>query len=384
MFMNIIKIKKLILKTRFIGYFLLFGIISWFLFNFLLNKQSTILYKYFIEKPSSYNVERAKRLASSVYKSFKQEVSIPSINNIEKFIEKYNNIPFLSVNFIYTDKDGILKSIFGNVEKINILEAKYVYSITYLEEDIGTLIIHDIKKEYEKGIHEYQHIIYITKIFFVIFLVMLLFIFLFREYNTIIREKRKIAEYQAVHDGLTGLYTQKYFKEYLEKEIERSQRYKYPISLILCDIDYFKKFNDTYGHLEGDRVLQIISNIIKKNVRSSDIVARYGGEEFAILLIETRIDPLKDINNIQDSLMKQTIEIAERIKEEIEYTKISIEDKKVNATISMGISLYNSIKKYKITTLIKEADMALYKSKEGGRNQITFFDAQTKQFEKIL
>ena len=91
-------------------------------------------------------------------------------------------------------------------------------------------------------------------------------ILIYREYSSKIEQEKRVAEYQAVHDGLTGLYTQKYFKEHLEREISRSHRYKRPISLIMCDVDHFKEFNDTYGHLSGDLALKTVARIIDESV----------------------------------------------------------------------------------------------------------------------
>ncbi|MFH1837251.1 MAG: GGDEF domain-containing protein [Candidatus Omnitrophota bacterium] len=371
-----------VLKTRFIAYLLLFSVISWFLFNFLLNRQGAIMHRYFIEKPASYNLERAERLASSIYQSFRQEVSNPTLDNIQSFITKYNDIPFLSVNFVYRGEDALMHSILNEVQEIDILRAEYVYPINYSNKEIGTLLIYDINKEYKKGLEEYTHMINVTKLFFALLLFLLLSMVLFREYNNIIEHQKRIAEYQAVHDGLTGLYTHKYFKECLEKEIHRAERYKNPLSLIMCDVDYFKKFNDTYGHLAGDAVLKSVSHIIAGNVRSFDIVGRYGGEEFAILIVESNLEKTENITKRLKSLIEQAVEIAERIKEEVEQTQITIDRKNAGVTLSMGVSSYSGYTGYDPNELIDEADQALYRSKENGRNQITLYDPAKKEFKK--
>ncbi|RKY41731.1 MAG: hypothetical protein DRP85_05200 [Candidatus Makaraimicrobium thalassicum] len=374
--------KLSIFKTRFIVYLISLSVISWFLFNFLLNRQSLIMHKYFIEKPTSYNLERAERLASSIYQSFKKEVPVPSLENIQNFIDKYNDIPFLNVNFIYQDDKGLMRSVVEDVKEIDILSAEYVYPVKYGDREMGTLLVYDINKEYKRGLAEYNHMITVTRIFFTILLFLLLSVLLFREYSSLIEHKKRIAEYQAVHDGLTGLYTQKYFKEHLEKEVARSQRYKRPLSLIMCDIDYFKGFNDLYGHLAGDKVLQTVARIIADNVRASDIVVRYGGEEFAVLLIETGFEDAKNIAMRLKKLTNQALEIADRIKEKVEQTQLDIEHKKVGVTISMGLSSYKGDAEYKAEHFIGEADHALYESKNSGRNKITLFDPETKKFIK--
>ena len=377
------RMKFSIFKTRFIAYLLFLSVISWFLFNFLLNTQSTIMYKYFIERPTTYNLERAERLASSIYQSFRQEVpSPPGLENIKVFIDKYNDIPFLSVNFIYQDSDGGMKSVLSGAKEIDILSAEYVYPIKYGDRDIGTLLVYDINKEYRRGLEEYRHMINITRIFFAILLLLLLSVLLYREYSAKIENEKRIAEYQAVHDGLTGLYTQKYFKEHLEREISRSKRYKSPLSLVMCDIDHFKHFNDTYGHLAGDKALKTVARIIAENVRSSDIVARYGGEEFAILLMEAGMEEAASVAKRLKSLADEALEVADRIKERVQTTPIDVDHEKASVTVSMGISSYNGRDDYKPEYLISEADHALYESKNSGRNIITVFNPQTNKFDQ--
>ncbi|MGD2279357.1 MAG: GGDEF domain-containing protein, partial [Candidatus Omnitrophota bacterium] len=159
------------------------------------------------------------------------------------------------------------------------------------------------------------------------------------------------------------------------------QRYKRPISLIMCDIDFFKRFNDTYGHLAGDEILRTVSRIITENVRASDIVARYGGEEFAILLMETGLKEAQSIAKRLKTLMDQSIEVAERIKDKVETTHISLDHKEVGVTLSMGLSSYDGHEDYKPEYLISEADHALYESKDGGRNLLTVFNPETKEFK---
>lgn len=338
------------------------------------------MYRYFIEKPSNYNLERAERLASSIYQSFKKEISSPSLENILGFIEKYNGIPFLSVNFIYQDTAGIMQSVLQSAKTIDILSAEYVYPIKYGDKETGTLIIYDINKEYKKGLKEYDNIINLTRLFFAILLFLLLSLLVSREYSLKIGHLKRLAEYEAVHDGLTCLYTQKYFKESLEKEIERARRYNYPLSLIMCDIDHFKEFNDSYGHIAGDKAIRGVAGIIKNNVRSSDIVARYGGEEFAVLLLETGETAALTIAKRLKSLTAQAVDIAVRIKEKVQKTPIAVENAQKEITLSIGISTYTGNPDFKAEYFISEADRALYESKTSGRNLITLFDPVLKKF----
>lgn len=375
--------KFLFLKTRFVLYFVLLSLMSWFLFNFMLNKQSTIMYNYFIEKPAGYNLERAERLASSIYQSFKNEVASPNLPEIKTFIDKYNDIPFLSVNFIYRDDEGLMQSVL-EVKEIDILSAEYVYPIRNGSQEIGTLMVYDINKEYKKGLLEYNHMLNITRTSFAGLLFLILFLLLYREYSAKIEEQKRIAEYRAVHDGLTGLYTHKYFKDLLKHEVDRSKRYKSPLSLIMCDIDYFKNFNDTCGHLAGDTAIQTVARIIADNVRTSDIVARYGGEEFAILLLETGFDEAKNIAKRIKNLTDQAVEIAARIKDEVAATPLTIKSEEKHITMSMGVASYGGKDDYKPEYLISEADHALYESKNNGRNLITLFNSETKKFERYV
>lgn len=154
-------------------------------------------------------------------------------------------------------------------------------------------------------------------------------------------------------DGLTGLFNHRMFQEYLRSEMERAARYKRSLSLLMFDIDFFKKFNDKYGHPVGDEVLRMVSNTIKKLIRVSDKAFRYGGEEFCILLPET-------------SAPNGSI-FAERLRKTIESNK-SVQGG-LSVTISIGIAEFN--KNETAENLIDRADKALYVSKEGGRNRVT-------------
>ncbi len=163
-------------------------------------------------------------------------------------------------------------------------------------------------------------------------------------------------------DGLTQIFNRRYFDESLQREWQRGRREKSKISLILCDIDYFKIYNETYGHLGGDSCLQKVAQEIKRQVkRPSDVVARYGGEEFVILLPNTNL--------------KGALTLAEMIRNAIETMNISHENSLVSdhVTLSMGVSckIPEQIEQYK--ELIKEADDALYEAKENGRNCICYW-----------
>lgn len=159
-------------------------------------------------------------------------------------------------------------------------------------------------------------------------------------------------------DGLTNLWNQRYFKDYLTKEIDKSKRYKNKLSLIMMDVDFFKKFNDTYGHQTGDIVLKTVAALLIKNVRNTDVAARYGGEEFAIIMPMT------------DELGAKIF--AERLRKNIEELKIlDINGNPVRkVTASLGVASYED---GALSDFIEKTDMALYTCKERGRNVSTSY-----------
>jgi diguanylate cyclase (GGDEF)-like protein len=161
----------------------------------------------------------------------------------------------------------------------------------------------------------------------------------------------------ALRDGLTCLYNHRYFYEALESQILNSQRYKHPISILLLDIDHFKKVNDTYGHPAGDHVLKEISQVLVTLVRRCDIVARYGGEEFAVILPETGTASAKVL--------------AQRLRRGVEQLKVKYNNTLISVTISIGLA-GSDIDGIEVTreSLIVKSDHALYKAKWHGRNRV--------------
>lgn len=188
-------------------------------------------------------------------------------------------------------------------------------------------------------------------LFVVLFTLLMEAVFLFRP--MIIRLIRFTEELLrlATHDGLTQLYNQSYFIERAHVEAARAKRSKQPLSLMIIDIDFFKKINDTYGHSAGDRVLRVFAEQLSHLVRPMDATGRVGGEEFAIILPDT---PLHEATFI-----------AERICHYIQTHPVPIdEENKVNITISIGVTEFVE----DIDTTIKSADNALYRAKKAGRN----------------
>jgi len=157
---------------------------------------------------------------------------------------------------------------------------------------------------------------------------------------------------------MTKLKIHHYFHASLLEEIERSVKYRRPLSLIMLDIDNFKIFNDTYGHSAGDVVLVNVAKIIKESIRQMDIAARYGGEEFALILPKTEIN--------------EAIIVAERIRETIEKCAVNYENKKLMVTASIGLTQYDADMDKMRNSFLDRADRALYLSKENGRNIVSF------------
>ncbi len=183
----------------------------------------------------------------------------------------------------------------------------------------------------------------------------MLFNFSFQAFQAITMQQ-EIMRY-ATTDGLTGLHNHRVFREKLHEEIERSKRYVRDISLLMLDIDHFKKFNDTYGHQSGDTVLKTVSELIRNNIRNTDFGARYGGEEFAVILPETS-GPQARI-------------VAERLRTSISghvFTLGSGEQQRV--TVSLGYATFPRDADAD-EVLIKRADESLYASKHQGRNRVT-------------
>lgn len=160
----------------------------------------------------------------------------------------------------------------------------------------------------------------------------------------------------AITDGLTKLYNSRYFYNQIDLEVDRSNRYHHTLSLLLLDIDHFKVYNDTYGHLEGDKVLVRIGEVIKTCLRKMDTAYRYGGEEFTVILPETN--------------GQEAVHVADRIRSSIEkevFLPDSGQENKI--TISIGVTEY--IAAERISALVERADKAMYISKENGRNRIS-------------
>lgn len=168
----------------------------------------------------------------------------------------------------------------------------------------------------------------------------------------------------ATMDALTGLNNRRQFEVRLKEEYSSANRQNTPLCAIMIDIDFFKKFNDTYGHAIGDTVLRTTANVIKEQLREYDIPSRYGGEEFCILLPQTNIDEAKIV--------------AERLRTSVENKKIEIQTNKneqikhISVTISVGLAQLDI--KDMADDLYMKADRALYEAKEQGRNRVVVYE----------
>ncbi|HAW49627.1 TPA: hypothetical protein DCX16_01550 [bacterium] len=163
-------------------------------------------------------------------------------------------------------------------------------------------------------------------------------------------------EILATRDELTHVFNFRYFSEALEKSFEIAKKRNRPLSMIMLDFDHLKFVNDTYGHVQGNRLIKTISRLIEKGVREGDIVGRFGGDEFGIIL--------------QDTSLEIAYNVSERIRRLIAEHKIFIENKPLSLTASLGISGFPSKDVHSPSDLIKIADTCLYRAKQEGRNKV--------------
>lgn len=167
----------------------------------------------------------------------------------------------------------------------------------------------------------------------------------------------------SARDALTGLYNRWYVMEKIESEMNRSIRHGSPVSLIMLDIDHFKRVNDSFGHSAGDRVLRSVGQVLRDSCRVYDVAGRYGGEEFCIVLPETRVG--------------STTVVAERIRERLATSRFEVGADSVIVTASIGIAGVDAAEvegALSSSTLIDRADQALYSAKHHGRNRVEMWD----------
>jgi len=289
------------------------------------NQQKEIL-QYIIDSKNNTTIITDTKQISFASKSF---LKFFGINTIEEFQKKFPRLlNILPNNDDVINKKNIIKSIKNG---INFYEF-----INKIDESLRVVTLKDANKELKSfylnisKINDLNYVINFTDI-------------------TRLTQVKEATEKKVYTDSLTQIYNREKFKEVFEYEIKQSKRYDTPLSLAILDIDLFKDFNDTYGHLVGDEVLVMLSKTITKKARESDLFARWGGEEFVLLFNNTNI---KDATNLAESFRKMI--------QNVKHPSAG------NITISFGVTQYK--KNDTIESMFKRADDALYEAKNSGRN----------------
>ena len=181
-----------------------------------------------------------------------------------------------------------------------------------------------------------------------------------REAGPVLEAKRLMEHLResALRDAMTGLYNRRFLEEYVGTLVAGSQRRKSPFAVLMLDLDFFKQVNDTHGHEAGDKVIKTLSDILQRNVRTSDMAVRYGGEEFLLVLMDTAAEA--------------ALKVAEKIRSEVEATKIPLPGGMLQKTISIGVAEYPQDSDT-FWQVVKFADVALYQAKSSGRNRVVRF-----------
>lgn len=181
-----------------------------------------------------------------------------------------------------------------------------------------------------------------------------------RENARLVAESERLTM-EASTDALTGLSNRRHLEEFLAEQFRVSARYGTPLSVVMADIDHFKLVNDTYGHAAGDEVLRGVARAVQQATREADLCARFGGEEFVLVLPATGLDGALDL--------------AERVRRTVEDLAMVAAGERVRVTVSLGVTSYRKGDQAEPDWLIREADLALYEAKRGGRNAVQRFEA---------
>ncbi|WP_028949772.1 sensor domain-containing diguanylate cyclase [Sulfurihydrogenibium subterraneum] len=249
--------------------------------------------------------------------------------------EKFNNIDHKSCEFGVWLKD----------EGKQLIEEEIIYkNIRFIHKNFHNLI--EISQSYKnQGFYK--------ELFFILNEIENLLLQIINNFSYL---NTKLLAYEFSKDPLTGVLTRRGFNLILQKHFEISELTGLPISIIIADIDFFKRINDTYGHLAGDEALKHFVKIIKQNLRKSDYVFRFGGEEFIILLPNTSLE--------------EAVAIAEKIRESLENTPLIYNGKEIKITASFGVKEINPTEHTE--KVIEEVDKKLYQAKESGRNKVVY------------
>jgi len=256
---------------------------------------------------------------SSLYTEFfKNEKSMDALEIINIWMDKYGVLDVKGLEAIedINEQAQIVFPLFEYNFKTESDYTKFLETAKAKQADLATEIIHDMMEQ---------------------------------KHNIGVLQK------EVYEDSMTHLYNHERFWEILKNEISRAERYKTELSVMMGDIDDFKKINDSFGHLAGDHVIKAVANCFKEQLRESDLIARYGGEEFAIVLPHNSSESAYDI--------------AERLREKIASIKIKYEKQLITFTMSFGIASCQKGEKISVDELIRRADKALYKAKSAGKNQ---------------
>ena len=271
------------------------------------------------------------------YKGLRKEapaVTLPSILPVLTFLDRdeYSQVAFSWFRDNYTDKEM--------VERLSKLDVEVIVPLRTDKGSLGALFLPRSGSGQPYDVQEIQYITHIVR------------------FASIAIENASLFR-QATTDRMTGLFSHHFFEKTLDEELERARRYKTTFSLVMFDIDHFKKFNDAYGHLQGDRIIREIARLLTKSIRQVDFPARYGGEEFAVILPAVNV--------------KGALVVAERLRKRVEafgFPSLNGGDP-LHVTISVGVTEFDPESAYAPSEIIRDADRALYQSKENGRNKVT-------------
>ena len=252
--------------------------------------------------------------------------------------------------------DARMESYFGYSKKNNILCSIIDKAQHYVDTGIIETNWTGRQFDYSKKLAE-QRVLYTTVFAAFIMLVLIGMVFVLAKNKKL---EKKLAE-MANNDALTGIYNRRHFMELAETHVAKSVRANIDCFITIFDLDHFKKVNDTYGHLAGDKVLKETAQKVKKTIRPYDILARYGGEEFIILMTD-----------VKELKKEDAVNTMERIRAEICKEPVEFEGQKIAVSASFGVAY--AAPKNDISKATELADHALYQAKETGRNKVVFYE----------
>jgi diguanylate cyclase (GGDEF)-like protein len=291
-------------------------------------------------------VNRIKILSYENMKSIETDAVIRSLDGMEKFFRKYSG----TTSFLILENELIESE---NMETFRGFNPEIVVPVLGISGLYGVILFAPkvLGEEYSA-----KEISYIDRLM----------------HFTSIAIQNTIHYEHSVKDPKTSLYNHNFFIHRVNEQIARSSRIKTPFSIIVMDIDNFKNFNDTYGHLAGDEVIISLAKTLHKTIREGDILSRFGGEEFTVMLPHAG--------------RKEAWLASERFRKAIETMETDYQGIILKVTVSLGIACYNFQENMDETNLLKRADQALYQSKRNGRNQSSFYKSgllqHAENFEK--